>query len=550
MDFKKAVKEAMEPLAQDISALCRINSVEGEPKPGMPFGEGPAEALAKALELGESMGFRTENFDNYVGHIEFGEGEEMLGILGHVDVVPAGEGWDFDPWGGEIADGKIFGRGTLDDKGPIVTCLYAMKILKDAGVPLNKRIRVILGTNEETDWKCMQYYLNEVKPELPTAAFSPDAEFPLTYAEMGLLQYTLTRPISDEVKIEQYYLNEVKPELPTAAFSPDAEFPLTYAEMGLLQYTLTRPISDEVKIEGGGAFNSVPSSASVILPAALSEAVEKAVSESNDPTAFSCEVKEDGLHLTAKGVGAHAAHLQEGKNAISLLMGVLGQIEIEGELKEVVDFYNTNFGTALFGEKLGISEEDEDGGKLTLNIGRIYVGDGKLTICCDSRIPANFGTALFGEKLGISEEDEDGGKLTLNIGRIYVGDGKLTICCDSRIPVRTKVIDVENKLKDIFAGSGYDFEVASKEDSLYVPKDSPLVTTLMEAYRKVTGDTESLPMYSGGATYSRTMNNCVAFGCLLPDQIDTMHQANECLELKHLEIWLEIMVEAIYRLAK
>lgn len=157
---------------------------------------------------------------------------------------------------------------------------------------------------------------------------------------------------------------------------------------------------------------------------------------------------------------------------------------------------------------------------------------------------------MFGEKLGISEEDEDGGKLTLNIGRIYVGDGKLTICCDSRIPVRTKVIDVENKLKDIFAGSGYDFEVASKEDSLYVPKDSPLVTTLMEAYRKVTGDTESLPMYSGGATYSRTMNNCVAFGCLLPDQIDTMHQANECLELKHLEIWLEIMVEAIYRLAK
>ena len=186
------------------------------------------------------MGFRTENFDNYVGHIEFGEGEEMLGILGHVDVVPAGEGWDFDPWGGEIADGKIFGRGTLDDKGPIVTCLYAMKILKDAGVPLNKkRIRVILGTNEETDWKCMQYYLNEVKPELPTAAFSPDAEFPRTYAEMGLLQYTLTRPISDEVKIE-----------------------------------------------GAGAFNSVPSSASVILPAALSEAVEKAVSESNDPTAF------------------------------------------------------------------------------------------------------------------------------------------------------------------------------------------------------------------------------------------------------------------------
>ena len=83
-----------------------------------------------------------------------------------------------------------------------------------------------------------------------------------------------------------------------------------------------------------------------------------------------------------------------------------------------------------------------------------------------------------------------------------------------------------------------------------MPKDSALVTTLMDAYRKVTGDTESQAMYSGGATYSRTMDNCVAFGCLLPDQIDTMHQANECLELRHLEIWLEIMVEAIYQLAK
>ena len=112
MDFKKQIEAVMEPLAQDISALCQINSVEGEPQSGMPFGEGPAKALEAALALGERLGFRTENFDNYVGHIEMGEGEEMLGILGHVDVVPAGEGWDFDPWGGVIADGKIFVRGT------------------------------------------------------------------------------------------------------------------------------------------------------------------------------------------------------------------------------------------------------------------------------------------------------------------------------------------------------------------------------------------------------------------------------------------------------
>ncbi|MCI9476708.1 MAG: dipeptidase PepV [Emergencia sp.] len=456
MDLTKEMQSVMEPLAKDISALCQINSVEGEAKPGMPFGEGPARALQAALELGEKMGFRTENFDNYVGHIEMGEGEEMVGILGHVDVVPAGDGWDFDPWGGEIADGKIFGRGTLDDKGPLVTCLYAMKLLKDAGIPLKRRIRVILGTNEETNWACMDYYLHQVKPELPTVAFSPDAEFPLTYAEMGMLQYTLTRPVTEHLRIQ-----------------------------------------------GGGAFNSVPSSAEIVLPAALEDALKAAIAESENSAMFAYEMENGELKLTAKGVGAHAAHLEEGVNAVSYLMELLSRMPISGELKEVVTFYQQHFGTCL-----------------------------------------------FGEKMGIAEEDEDGGRLTLNIGKVFVKDGMLTFWCDSRIPVRTPVQKIEEKVQEKLQGTGYTFAVASKENSLYVPKDSKLVSTLMEAYRTVTGDRESQPMYSGGATYSRTIDNCVAFGCLLPDQINTMHQANECLELKHLEIWLQIMVEAIYQLAK
>ena len=128
MDFTQAVREALQPLTEDIAALCKIKSVEGDPKPGMPFGEGPAQALEAALAMGERMGFKTENFDNYVGHIEYGEGEEIVGILGHVDVVPAGDGWETDPWGSVIRDGKLWGRGVLDDKGPVLTCLYAMKI--------------------------------------------------------------------------------------------------------------------------------------------------------------------------------------------------------------------------------------------------------------------------------------------------------------------------------------------------------------------------------------------------------------------------------------
>ena len=408
MDFTAYIDRAMEPLAADIAALCRINSVMGEAKPGMPFGEGPAAALKAALDMGEAMGFRTENFDNYVGHIETGEGEELLGIVGHLDVVPAGDGWSHDPWGGEIAGGRIWGRGTLDDKGPVLTCLHALKILRDSGVKLSRRVRMILGTNEETNWDCMAYYLKEVKPELPTVAFSPDSRFPVIYAEKAMLQFILTRELTEAIDIE-----------------------------------------------GGNAFNSVPSSARITLPAAMEEPLRSAIAASD-----------------------------------------------EGELKEAVDFYNACFGTCIYGELMDLKVSDETG------------------------------------------------PLTLNVGRIFVKDGKLHLYCDCRMPICKEIPEVEEKVKGAIAGSGYTYAVQSTEGSLYIPKDSPLVTTLMGAYQKVTGDTQRQPIASGGATYSRTIPNCVSFGCLLPEQEDLMHKADEHVELRHLRIWLEIMVEAIYRLAQ
>lgn len=318
MDFKKAAGAYVNALAEDISALCRINSVESEAKPGMPFGEGQAAALGEALRMGRKMGFRTENFENYAGHIEFGEGEELVGILGHVDVVPPGEGWERDPWGGEIADGRIWGRGTLDDKGPVLTCLYAMKILKDMKVPLKRRIRIILGTNEETNWECMKYYLNEVKPEMPALAFSPDSGFPVTFAEMGMLQYTLTRPLTEELERE-----------------------------------------------GGNAFNSVPSSARVVLPEKYLDNLMKAINESSEPSMYSVEKIEDGIALLVKAVGAHAAYLQEGKNAVSYMMELLSDLPLEGELEGTVNFYNKYFGTCFYGEKMGIALSDKISGPLT-----------------------------------------------------------------------------------------------------------------------------------------------------------------------------------------
>ncbi|MCG0276560.1 MAG: Sapep family Mn(2+)-dependent dipeptidase, partial [Thermosediminibacteraceae bacterium] len=184
MDIEKAIKLNEEPLIKSVCEIIKIRSVEDAPAPGKPFGEGVARALEYALDLSRSFGFRTKNLDNYIGWAEWGEGAEMVGILVHLDVVPEGSGWTYPPFGGEIHDGKIYGRGAVDNKGPAMAALYALKTLKDAGVKFKRRVRVIFGTNEESGMKCIKYYLEH--DEEPTMAFSPDAEYPIINGEKGI----------------------------------------------------------------------------------------------------------------------------------------------------------------------------------------------------------------------------------------------------------------------------------------------------------------------------------------------------------------------------
>lgn len=180
----KIVTEYQEELIRSVQELVRIKSIPGEAKPGMPFGEGPASALDYALTLCEKLGFHTKNIDGYIGYAEVGQGEEMLGILTHLDVVPEGSGWAYPPYSATIAGGKIYGRGTMDDKGPALASVYAVKAVMDAGIPLNKRIRIIFGTDEEKNWYDMDHY-KETKQEIPTVSFVPDGNFPLIFAEKG-----------------------------------------------------------------------------------------------------------------------------------------------------------------------------------------------------------------------------------------------------------------------------------------------------------------------------------------------------------------------------
>ena len=178
MNAKELVQGYKDELVEKLAKLVNINSEMGEAKPDAPFGEGPKEALVTALDMMEKDGFKAVNVDNYAGYAEMGEGEDVIGIIGHLDVVPASkeDGWDTEPFTQTEKDGVLYGRGVSDDKGAVVASMIAMKVIRDLQIPLNKRIRLIMGTNEESGSKCLEYYVQ--KEGDVTYGFTPDGDFP------------------------------------------------------------------------------------------------------------------------------------------------------------------------------------------------------------------------------------------------------------------------------------------------------------------------------------------------------------------------------------
>ncbi|WP_339013168.1 dipeptidase PepV [Fusobacterium animalis] len=450
MDLKEKVLEYKDEVVKEIQNAVRVKSVKEAPLPGMPFGEGPAKALDHFMNLAEKLGFKAEKFDNYAMHIDMGEGKETLGILAHVDVVPEGDNWTYPPYSGTIADGKIYGRGTLDDKGPAIISLFAMKAIADSGIKLNKKIRMILGADEESGSACLKYYFGELKMPYPDIAFTPDSSFPVTYAEKG----------SVRVKIKKKFS------------------------------TLK-----DVVIKGGNAFNSVPNEANGVIPVDM-------LGEVKNKVEF---VKEGNVYkVFSAGIPAHGAHPEKGYNAISALFEVLKDIEVKNEeLKGLVAFF----------DKFIKMETD-------------------------------------GESFGVKCTDGETGDLTLNLGKINLENNELEIWIDMRVPVKVKNEQIIETIKKNTEDYGYEFLLHSNTQPLYVAKDSFLVSTLMNIYKELTGDTEAEPVAIGGGTYAKYAKNAVAFGALLPDQEDRMHQRDEYLEISKIDKLLQIYVEAIYRLAK
>lgn len=392
-----------EQFIKDLDGLIKIKSFLSDPKV-YPTVE-TKQAVEYVIALGEREGFKTfKDEEGYYGYVEIGEGAELIGLLAHVDVVPPGEDldrWDTPPFELTVDGDLLKGRGTQDDKGPVILSMYLLKSLIEEGKLLNKRIRLIFPSDEESFWRGIEKYIADGN------------------------------------------------EIPSYGITPDSTFPIIYSERELYEFKIIGKPTDEFEIKAGAALNVVPDKATLI---------------------------HDGTTKVYEGKASHAMAPWNGDNAITKLL------------------FDFNSNHELFRlAKMEINGETN-------------------------------GENFFGELI---EDDDE--QLAFNLAVLNINSEVAELAVDMRIPNTSSKEELESRIKrlleDKYPTLKYEFYDHLK--GVYVPLDSEWSKILMDSYQEVTGDLESKPIATGGATYARGMDNIVAFGPFFNDSPDTEHQYNE-----------------------
>lgn len=344
------VKSYREDMIQSLEELVSIPSVINleNAREGAPFGMEIRSALDGLLKLARELGFETRDYDGYAAAVDFGTEGKEVGILSHIDVVPPGNGWSKNPFVPEIVNGKMYGRGTIDDKGPLVASLYAMKAVKESGLPIRNHVRHIIGCDEETGHRCIKYYLTKEKG--PDLGFSPDGMFSVIHAEKGILRF----------------------QIQTNRKLPDTK------ELCM------------IRIAGGTVVNAVPNIAEVWL-GGPGEQLEEVQKEFQVKAAEgSAKMEGDVLHLTFPGVSAHAMQPWLGENAILSMIRFLKEVPFgDRKTREYFQNLDTLFGDGWEGRNLGVACQDQLSGKLSMNLGILNVEGEKTELKVDVRCPVH-----------------------------------------------------------------------------------------------------------------------------------------------------------------
>ena len=358
MELYDIIDQNKDGLIRDLQGCIQIPSLQADDGSGYPYGEQVHRCLHYVLAAAQNLGFRVHNMDEQVGWCEYGEGEEMVAVLSHLDIVPEGDGWTVPPYGGDVIDGKLYGRGSMDDKGPAMCALYGLKAIAQAGLPLKRRIRLIFGLNEETGSHDMKYYTSH-GGEIPVMGITPDGEYPVINGEKGLVTEFFTKDLNQTgtIRLEE--------------------------------------------LSGGAAHNIVPAHAWAVLtcPREAEKIAARRVVK------VSCTLTDTGVRVEAEGVGAHGGSPEEGENAIGRLMLFLSALPLEGDLKTMADMLAGKLGMEYDGASLSIKMADELSGPLTMNLGVIQKEGERITIKLNYRYPVTRQFEECGSKVKAAFEE-------------------------------------------------------------------------------------------------------------------------------------------------